>query len=100
MFWDIQAGSDGMACASCHFSAGADSRIVNQLSPGLLKQPTEDLTFGSIADFDGEPVLAAPGFTKSGGIPDSTYELKPGDFPLSQHRRQGRPQLRASHYDE
>ena len=36
LFWDEQAGSDGMACASCHFSAGADSRIRNQISPGFL----------------------------------------------------------------
>ena len=35
LFFDEQAGSDGTACASCHFSAGADSRIQNQLSPGL-----------------------------------------------------------------
>src|SRR5262245_5810920 len=25
LFWDMQAGSDGQACASCHFHAGADS---------------------------------------------------------------------------
>ncbi len=36
LFWDMQAGSDGQACASCHFSAGADPRARNQLSPGLL----------------------------------------------------------------
>lgn len=36
LFWDQQAGSDGMACASCHFHAGADSRVRNQISPGLL----------------------------------------------------------------
>ena len=30
-FWDMQAGSDGvMACASCHFAAGADPRAINQ----------------------------------------------------------------------
>ena len=34
LFWDTQAGSDGQACASCHFHAGADSRTKNQLSPG------------------------------------------------------------------
>src|ERR1041384_1793100 len=34
-FWDQQAGSDGLACASCHFHAGADNRIINQLDPGL-----------------------------------------------------------------
>ncbi len=34
-FWDTQAASDGrVACASCHFKAGADSRQVNQLNPG------------------------------------------------------------------
>ena len=31
LFWDQNIGSDGMACASCHFHAGADSRKVNQL---------------------------------------------------------------------
>ena len=35
LFWDIQAGSSGVACASCHFHAGADIRIKNQISPGL-----------------------------------------------------------------
>lgn len=35
-FWDIQAGSDGQtACASCHFAAGADDRLINTLHPGL-----------------------------------------------------------------
>ncbi|MBT3722751.1 MAG: multicopper oxidase domain-containing protein [Gammaproteobacteria bacterium] len=34
LFWDQTVGSDGQACASCHFSAGADSRSKNQLSPG------------------------------------------------------------------
>src|SRR6185369_17151033 len=50
LFFDEQAGSDGAACASCHFSAGADSRIQNQLSPGLkdiTKGENGDATFGS-----------------------------------------------------
>jgi hypothetical protein len=34
LFWDQQVGSDGMACASCHFQAGADNRIKNQINPG------------------------------------------------------------------
>ncbi len=34
LFWDANIGSDGMACASCHFHAGADSRVKNQLAPG------------------------------------------------------------------
>jgi cytochrome c peroxidase len=36
LFWDMNVGSDGnQACATCHFNAGADSRAVNQVSPGL-----------------------------------------------------------------
>src|SRR5512134_1852908 len=35
LFWDMQVGSDGQACASCHFHAGGDNRARNQLSPGL-----------------------------------------------------------------
>src|ERR687890_847437 len=36
LFWDLQVGSDGkVACATCHFHAGADHRLNNQLSNGL-----------------------------------------------------------------
>lgn len=36
LFWDMQVGSDGIqACGSCHFHAGADSRLKNQLNPDL-----------------------------------------------------------------
>lgn len=51
LFWDMQVGSDNKtACASCHFDAGADSRITNQNSPGLLQtnqdaSPNPDHTF-------------------------------------------------------
>ncbi|MBL8532353.1 MAG: cytochrome-c peroxidase, partial [Betaproteobacteria bacterium] len=31
LFWDMNVGSDGMACASCHFHAGADARVKNQM---------------------------------------------------------------------
>jgi cytochrome c peroxidase len=35
LFWDIQTGGDGLtACASCHFHAGADNRVVNTINPG------------------------------------------------------------------
>jgi len=38
LFWDMQVGGDGIqACATCHYHAGADNRIKNQLSPGLKK---------------------------------------------------------------
>jgi len=36
LFWDMQVGSDAItACATCHFSAGADIRDRNQISPNL-----------------------------------------------------------------
>ena len=38
LFWDINTGSDGMACASCHYAGGADVRIQNTLSPGFPDQ--------------------------------------------------------------
>ena len=34
LFWDVNVGSDGQACASCHFRAGVDGRIKNQINPG------------------------------------------------------------------
>ncbi len=63
LFWDMQVGSDGVqACASCHFRAGADPRSKNQLSPGLKRVPTPDLTY------------------KKGG---PNYQLRMVDFPLT-----------------
>jgi cytochrome c peroxidase len=41
LFWDQQVGSDGQACASCHFQAGADSRSKNQLNPGFRAVPPD-----------------------------------------------------------
>src|SRR5205807_6380328 len=35
LFWDSQSGGDGqIACATCHFHAGADNRAFNTLNPG------------------------------------------------------------------
>ncbi|HXJ37263.1 MAG TPA: cytochrome c peroxidase [Candidatus Eisenbacteria bacterium] len=63
LFWDMQVGSDGMACASCHFHAGADARVKNQLSPGRAA----NATFG---------------LTASGGMGGSNYTLRLSDFPF------------------
>src|SRR5262249_54086181 len=67
LFWDQQAGSDGMACASCHFHAGADSRIVNQLSPSLNHQ---------------DPARAGVFDTTRTGGGGPNYQLRRGDFPF------------------
>jgi cytochrome c peroxidase len=42
LFWDMQLGSDGVqACASCHFSAGADNRVRDALNPDHLGGDTQ-----------------------------------------------------------
>jgi cytochrome c peroxidase len=66
LFWDMQVGSDGIqACASCHFSAGADNRLTNQLNPGPATAPA-----------------TLPAFDIPGSGPNDT--LQPGDFPFFQ----------------
>jgi cytochrome c peroxidase len=81
LFWDRRAGSDGNACASCHYSAGADPRIKNQLSPGFEDTtiPGGDTTFGSTRSDTGE-VMA--GRMPSGALANANYTLTPADFPL------------------
>ena len=80
LFWDVSVGSDGMACASCHFHAGADARIKNALSPGLIELPESDTAFGATVAL---PPFAL-GATASGGTVDSTYTLDEDDFPFHQ----------------
>ncbi|WP_341325613.1 cytochrome c peroxidase [Methylotuvimicrobium sp. KM2] len=63
LFWDINVGSDGIACASCHFHAGADRRTRNQMNSG--QRHTEDTESAKRFDIGG---------------PD--YELKASDFPF------------------
>ncbi|MDD1620580.1 MAG: cytochrome-c peroxidase [Methylococcaceae bacterium] len=50
LFWDTNVGSDGMACGSCHFHAGADGRVTNQVSPGGQSSPVANKTFGAAVD--------------------------------------------------
>ena len=47
LFWDTQAGSDGrVACATCHFHAGADNRTLNVLSPAGFDHPDQTYQWG------------------------------------------------------
>jgi cytochrome c peroxidase len=78
LFWDMQAGSDDIqACASCHFNAGADSRVNNDINPG---QSGGDNSFQLGTPWNGaigpnntyNPGTAGAGF---GGYHD-------GDFPF------------------
>lgn len=67
LFWDMQVGSDGvMACASCHFHAGADNRSRAQLSPGLLRVSATG--------------ASSPDNTFQTGT--TTRQLQPEDFPF------------------
>ena len=70
LFWDVQVGSDGMACASCHHHAGADGRVENQLSPGRLPAT--------------RPTAATFEATASGAAGGPDYQLRRADFPLYQ----------------
>jgi cytochrome c peroxidase len=57
LFWDQQVGSDGQACASCHFHAGADSRSKNQLDSGGRSTmfPGGDMAFAITKTHGGGP---------------------------------------------
>lgn len=70
LFWDTNVGSDGMACGSCHFHAGADVRTKNQLNPG-----TKNV---ALAGGDSFSVLGSG----EGGV---NHTLTQADFPL--HKR-------------
>ena len=63
LFWDMQIGSDGIqACGTCHFAAGTDPRLKNQINPGP----------GDVFDA-----------TATGGM-GPNYTPTAGDFPFRQ----------------
>jgi cytochrome c peroxidase len=92
LFWDSQVGSDGMACASCHFQAGADNRIKNQINPGLRNASGsfagDGTPIGSVFDFMAsyDPTLAL-----AHGKGGPNYTLTKDDFPLRKYQEPGIP---------
>ena len=71
LFWDTNVGSNGVACATCHFHAGSDRRTVNQLNPGLLHiDNTSSKRFDLISN-DGAP----------------NHSLIAEDFPFFRHQQ-------------
>lgn len=78
LFWDMQAGSDDtQACASCHFNAGADSRVNNDVNPG---QAGGDNTFQVGVPFNGGK---GPDYHYSAGTPGAGFGgYHDGDFPF------------------
>lgn len=107
LFWDINTGSDGMACASCHYAGGADVRVQNTFSPGFPDQRWDsgDKAFGGI-EFSSRSGMNAtgasamqpwPGDFSPGGTAGETaargvnaalpgYTLRQNDFPTHQLR--------------
>jgi cytochrome c peroxidase len=78
LFWDMQAGSDDIqACASCHFNAGADSRVNNDVNPG---QAGGDNTFQLGVPFNGG---FGPNHHYSAGTSSAGFGgFHDGDFPF------------------
>lgn len=91
LIYDQRLGSDGMACMSCHFHAGADIRAQNALNPGLLdrRNLANVNLFGGLTDpaaGDFRSPAATAGKTGSGQAAGPNIKLVTGDFPL--HRLQ------------
>lgn len=80
LFWDMQAGSDGQACASCHFHAGADNRARNQLTPTGATAGFTPEGGDPENPFFGDNLLGVPGFPQF--QPD--YTLLATNFPFHQ----------------
>lgn len=70
LFWDMNVGSDGVACGSCHFSAGADARTRNQFAPNKSRLPANATDPNGFDPAD------------SRGVNLSNYQLTAADFPL------------------
>ena len=68
LFWDVNVGSDGISCATCHYHAGADRRTKNQIAPA-----------GRNSTLPKEFSLASDGTPRG---PNS--KLKKTDFPFFQ----------------
>ncbi|WP_435507603.1 cytochrome-c peroxidase [Variovorax sp. RHLX14] len=84
LFWDMNVGSDGnTACATCHFKAGADNRITNQINPGQANvNPAIRALFNKPFVVSEVPEDVPSYGMKSGskGGPNDTLVL--ADFPL------------------
>ena len=88
LFWDLQAGSDGNACASCHNqAAGADLRIINQEAHAGLQRIMStagiggDTTFGSTQSDTGD-IDPVPDAIRCDRASRTTATLTRDDFPL------------------
>ncbi|WP_394824436.1 cytochrome-c peroxidase [Pendulispora albinea] len=74
LFWDIQVGGDGqVACATCHFRAGADNRRINTIDPGPNNVFESGGVTGPGQTFNGASINATDDRVGSQGIVGSTF---------------------------
>ena len=82
LFWDAAVGSDGVtACASCHFHAGADDRVTNQLNPGLRNDHGAPIAATFNKPFYTEGGVQAFFTMGSNAVARPNYTLNKRDFP-------------------
>ncbi|MCC8363404.1 hypothetical protein LK996_10000 [Lysobacter sp. A6] len=82
LFWDMQLGSDSVqACASCHFSAGADTRRRNSLNPNHLGGDT------ALELFRNRHLATPP----TAADQDVNRDILASDFPTHRLTDQSRP---------
>ncbi|MBZ5532655.1 MAG: hypothetical protein LAO20_14580 [Acidobacteriia bacterium] len=84
LFWDQQVGSDGVqACATCHFNAGADSRAMNQVDPGLRDKDPSSPNFNAYTLGVLSGNVYYPNYQLHAGNPTAGFGgYHDGDFPL------------------
>ncbi len=87
LFWDQQTGSDGVACATCHFAGGADNRITHQVNPGTgdLRFTRGDTDFGGTTAATNSTTLSpanTSGKSAGGRSLANNQTLDYTDFPL------------------
>lgn len=78
LFWDAQVGSDGMACASCHYYAGTDHRSKNQVHPGAAD--ADGYAHFDLSYSQTEMLYQSP--PPETAVAGPNYKLKAADFPL------------------
>ncbi|MFI3219982.1 MAG: cytochrome c peroxidase [Methylococcales bacterium] len=91
LFWDVQVGSDGLACASCHFQAGADNRVKNQINPGMRNASSEVASdgvtpIGDVFNFMASSYPGTSNILAAAAGKGANYTLKKADFPLRQYQ--------------
>ncbi|MBK8815153.1 MAG: hypothetical protein IPN42_06405 [Methylococcaceae bacterium] len=103
LFWDSNVGSDGIACASCHFHAGADNRFKNQINPGMRNASGEFASngttpIGNVFNFMATSplIISTPFISFPDPMPAAVgkgpnYTLKKNDFPLTKYLESANP---------